>query len=66
MNINVVDLINTIQTDINVDPNVDSELTDHRIDYSISGGIDPDTNYLSFTKQLDCQYYTENKLKYRI
>ena len=61
MNINGADLINTIHTDINVDHNVGSELTDHRLDYSILGSIDPDTNYLSFTKQLDCQYYTENE-----
>ena len=61
MNINGADLINTIQTDINVDHNFGSELTDHQLDYSILGSIDPDTNYLSFTKQLDCQYYTENE-----
>ena len=60
ININGADLINNIQTDINVDHNVGSELTDHRLDYSILGSIDPDTNYLSFTKQLDCQYYTKN------
>ena len=57
----IITLIIMIQTDINVDHNVGSELTDHRLDYSILGSIDHDTNYLSFTKQLDCQYYTENE-----
>ena len=40
--------------------NIDGELTDHRIDYSALGNIDPDTHYISASKPIS-HYYTENE-----